>query len=201
MKTSTRRGREKSRELRRRFRAAGIPVSFESENDEVPELLIRQDFDTYDTFVFNFGARSGLILPLKIVPNISIFVFSSFDICLPRWPNAWFRLLEENVGDRWPHYQLGGRSEFKFSRAEVINRFIEGQKIVRRGHPIRGLLLATSHERLPDDLLRGDVLRGSIKIFDQFEHEHQADVSVRVDREVELEFEPDPRRERLFARS
>lgn len=198
MKRSTPRECEKDRELARRIHAAGIPVFFEAKKDEVPELLIRHDFDAYESIVFNDGARTGLILPLRIVPNIPVFVFSAFEICLPKWTNVWFTPLEENLGNRWPHYQFCGRSELKFSRAEVINHSLTEQKTVHRGHQLRGLLLAFSPEQLPDDLIYSEVLLGSIKIFDQFEQAHCAKISLRVDRQAEREIRLGPQRQRLF---
>jgi len=200
MKRSTRREREKDRELVRRIRDAGIPIFIDTDKDEEPELLIRQDFDAYESIVFDVNGGAGLVLPLRITPSIPVFVFSGFDIRLPRWPNAWLRPLEESDGGQWPHYQFYGRSEMKFDRSETINRLIAEQKEFRPGHPFRGLLLAFSYDPIPDEIVRGEILRGSIKIFDQFDHEHCAKIALRVDREAEREFRPKHRGQRLLAR-
>jgi hypothetical protein len=183
-----------------RVKTAGIPVAIESRKDEVSSLLIRQDFDVYESVLFNLNGGTGLILPIKITVDIPVFVFSRVNIRLSRWPDAWFRPLEENDQGEWPHFDFGGRSELKFHRNETINRFIGGSPQFRRGEFLRGLLLAFCHDPLPEDIVRGEILRGSIGIFDHFEQEHFAKISLQVHREVERERKPNPRRERLFAR-
>jgi hypothetical protein len=199
MKLLMRLKREMSEDLERRIRAARIPIAPKIEKGEEPELLIRQDSDAYESTVFDATGGAGLILPLKIVPNIPVFVLSGFDIFLERWPNAWFRLLEQNGGDNWPHYNFHGRQELKFDRSQTMNHAVEGRKEFRRGHVVRGLLLGLSFNPIPDDICRGEILRGSIKILDQFEHAHSAPISLRVDREAERAFKP-TRRRRLFDR-
>jgi len=184
MKRLAHREREKHQKLVRRLRAAGIPVYFETNEDAVEELLIRQDFDAYESILFDVNEGAGVILPLRITPNIPVFAFSGFDVRLPRWPEVCFRPLKENVPGQWPHYEFWGRPALKFDRSEIINRFIAAQTVFRRGYPVHGLLLAFSCDPLPDDLIRGEVLRGSIKILDQFDHEHSAELSLRVDRET-----------------
>lgn len=198
-KELTPREREKDRELVRRIQAAGIPIIVETGKDEVPDLLIRQDFDAYESMVFDVNGGAGLILPLRVTPNIPIFAFSGVDISVPRWANVWFRPLEDNHSREWPHYQFHGRSELKFDRRETINRFIFQQKQFRRGQAFHGLLLAFSYDPMPDELVRGEILRGSIKILDQFERGHSANISLRVDREAG-QSEPERRRQGLSAR-
>ena len=183
-----------------RVKTAGIPVAIESRKDEVSSLLIRQDFDAYESVIFNLNGGTGLILPIKITVDIPVFVFSGVDIRLSRWPDAWFRPLEENDQGEWPHYHFWSRSELKFHRNETINRFIGGITPFRRGEFLRGLLLAFCHDPLPEDIVRGEVLRGSIGIFDHFEQKYSAKISLQVHRKIERERKPNPRRERLFAR-
>jgi hypothetical protein len=148
----------------------------------------------------NLNGGTGLILPIKITVEIPVFVFSGVDIRLSRWPDAWFRPLEENDRGEWPHYDFRCRSDLKFHRNETINWFLGGRTPFRRGEFLRGLLLAFCHDRLPEDIVRGEALRGSIGIFDHFEQAHSAKISLQVHREVERERKPHPRRERLFAR-
>jgi hypothetical protein len=192
--------RQAEKALVDRVQAAGIPIAIESTKNEVSSLLIRQDFDAYESMLFNLNGGTGLILPIKISVDIPVFVFSGVDIRLSRWPNAWFRPLEENDQGEWPHYDFWGRSELKFHRNESINRFLGGRTQFRRGGFLRGLLLAFCHDPLPEDIVRGEILQGSIEIFDHFEQKHSAKISLRVHREVERERKPNPRRERLFAR-
>jgi hypothetical protein len=192
--------RQAESELVDRVQAAGIPVAIESSKDEASSLLIRQDFDVYESMIFNLNGGTGLILPIKITVDMPLFVFSGVDIRLSRWPDAWFRPLEENDRGEWPHYDFWGRSDLKFRRNETINRFVGGRTQFRRGEFLRGLLLAFCHDPLPEDIVRGEVLRGSIGIFDHFEQKHSAKISLQVHREVERERKLNPRRERLFAR-
>jgi len=49
--------------------------------------------------LFNLNGGTGLILPIEITVDIPAFVFSGVDIRLSRWPDAWFRPLEES---EWP---------------------------------------------------------------------------------------------------
>ena len=198
MKSLTHRERERGRELARRVRAAGIPV-VEPITDEVPELLIRQDNDAYESLAFDVNGRTGLILPLKVVPNIPVFVFSGFAICLEGCPGLWFRQLARNDRGEWPHYVFDGRSELKFHRNETINRFIEQQSVFHRGYPAQGLLLAYSDDAMPSAITGGEILCGSITIVDQFEHGHSAKISLRAYREAERELKPNPLRRRLFS--
>jgi hypothetical protein len=194
MKRSTHRERDKDQDLIRRLHAAGVPVYFETAEDAVEELLIRQDFDAYQSILFDFNGGAGIILPLRITPTIPAFVFSGVDIRLSRWPEAHFRTLEENDGGGWPHYEFPGRSELKFDRSEIVNRFIAEQKVFRRGYPLHGLLLAFSYDPIPGGLIRRKFLRGSIKIRDQFDHEHSAELSLRVDREIPRKSNRSPRK-------
>lgn len=200
MKRSTRRERQRDREIVRLIRDADIPVFLDTDEDEDPELLIRQDFDAYESMMFDVNGGAGIILPLRITPSIPLFVFSGFDIRVDRWPAAWFRPLEENAEGEWPHYSFYGRLEMKFDRSETINRLIAEQKEFRSGQPFRGLLLAFSSDRMPDDLVRDEILQGSIRILDQFEHQHCAKIALRVDREAAArESKQKAPRQRLFA--
>ena len=193
MKKSTSHETEKDRELARRIRAAGIPILAESNKDEAPALLIRQDINAYESMVFDIDGGAGLILSLNIIPNIPVFVFSGVYIRVARWPSARFQPLEENYRGEWPHYDFYGRSELKFHRSETINRFLVDQKEVRRGCPMHGLLLAVSNDPLADDIARGEVLHGSIEVFDQFEQGHSAKIFLRVDREARHRLGPGSR--------
>jgi len=191
------REREKEREIERRLRAAGVPI--EAGKEESPELLIRQDIDAYEGTVFDAAeAGTGVVLPLKIVPTIPVFVFSGFDICLVRCPNIRFAPLEENHGGEWPHYSFYGRPDLKFDCSETINPFIAQAEGFRRGRVLRGLLFAFSYESMPDEIASGEVLRGSIKILDQFEHSHALDILLRAHREPARALKPNPGRRKLL---
>src|SRR5665213_4149688 len=144
--------REKARELTRRLQAAGIPV-VDVEQVKGPDLLITQDFDAYESMAFDVNTGTGLIVPLKITCDVSYFVFQGFHIALDRWQGTYFRALEENDGNDWPHYDFYGRSNLKFDRGETINRFIASQRQFRRGEMLAGLLLAFSYGRMPEDIV------------------------------------------------
>src|SRR5215831_6457883 len=175
---------EKERELLRRAKAAGIPVESDTEQPRVSALLISQDTKARDSEVFDVNGGAGLVLALKIVPNIPVFVFSDFHFELDRWKDGWFQPLEEVEDPDWPRYEFHGQSHLKFSREDVLNRFITQEKIFHRGYPARGLLLAFSFAPMPDDIKRGETLEGVIRIYDQFEHRHSASVRVRADRQA-----------------
>ena len=85
--------RQAENDLAHRVQAAGVPVAIESSKDEASSLLIRQDFDAYESVIFNLNGGTGLILPIKITVDMPLFVFSGVDIRLSRWPDAWFRPL------------------------------------------------------------------------------------------------------------
>lgn len=200
MKRLTSHARDKVRKVTRRLQAAGIPV-VETKKNQEPAVLIRQDFEAYESMIFDANGGAGIIIPLTITSEAPTFVFARFHIALHRWANAWFRPLEENDGGEWPHYDFYGRSELKFDRNDTINRFIAERKEFPRGHAVHGLLLAFSYDRMPDDIILGQVLGGSIKIYDQFEHDCSARISLRVQqREAERVLKPNPRRSRLFSR-
>ena len=192
--------RRKGKELMDRIKAAGIPVAAESPKDEAPFLVIRQNFEAYESTIFSLNGGAGLILPLQITVDTPVFVFCGVDITLAKWPNVWFRPLTENDSDDWPHYNFYGRSNLKFHRDETINRILAEQRQFRRGDFLRGLLLAFSFEPMPDDIVRGAVLTGSIKIYDQFERENCGKISLSVDREAERVPKLNPLRRRLFSR-
>lgn len=175
---------ERERELLRRAKATGIPVANDGEQPQVSALLISQDAEARDSEIFDVNAGAGLVLALKIVPNIPVFVFSDFHFELDRWKDGWFRPLEEVEDPDWPRYEFYGQSYLKFNREEVLNRFITQRKIFHRGYPARGLLLAFSSAPLPDDIGRGEIVEGMIRIYDQFEQSHSASVRVRVDRQT-----------------
>jgi hypothetical protein len=175
------REREKGQELERRIRAAGIPIVTEAK-EEAPELLIRQDFGAYESTVFDLAGAAGLILPLQITVNVPIFVLAGVAISLDRYPNLWFRPLDENPRDEWPHYAFYGRSELKFDRSETINRFVAAPREFRRGQVLRGLLLALSNDPLPEEIAFGETLRGALTIYDQFECKHVAKFALQADR-------------------
>lgn len=189
----------KKKDLMDRVQAVGIPVAVESKKDEAPSLLIRQNFDAYESMLFNFKGGTGLILPLKITVDTPLFVLCGVDISLARWPNVWFRLLEENDRGEWPHYQFPGRPHFKFNRSETINCILAEQKEFRRGQLPQGLLLASTLEPVPDDIVRGAVLKGSVKIRDQFENQNCGEIVLRADLEAERVYKPNPLRRRLFS--
>jgi hypothetical protein len=192
--------RRKEKDLMDRIQAADVPVAVESKKGEAPSLLIRQDFDAYDSTLFNFDGGTGLILSLKITVDTPLFVLCGVDVSLASWPNVWFRLQEENDGGEWPHYQFQGRPHFKFDRRETINCILTEQKKFRRGELLHGLLLASTFDPIPDDIVRGAILKGSIKICDQFERENCGEISLSVDREAERVPKPNPLRRRLFSR-
>jgi hypothetical protein len=173
---------EKGRELMRRIQAAGIPVNVDVAKDSA--LLIRQDFEAYESMIFDVNAGAGIVLPLKITPIMPEFVFSDFHVELPRWENAWFRLLEETDTSDWRHYEFYERSELKFNRDESMNRFVGDQRVMRRDRPATGLLLAFSSAPMPDDIKRGEMLEASLKIYDQFEHAHSASIRLRAERDA-----------------
>ena len=141
--------RQAENELVDRVQAAGIPVAIESGKDEASSLLIRQDFDDYESVIFNLNGGTGLIVPIKITVDMPLFVFSGVDIRLSRWPDARFRPLEENDHGEWPHYEFWGRSERKFHRNETINRFLGGRTQFRRAEFFRGSLLASATSHCP----------------------------------------------------
>jgi hypothetical protein len=202
MRRSTPREREEDNELARRIQAAGVPIAIDAKEDELPELLIRQDIEgAYESALFDIGPCAGLTLPLRVTPGMPLFVFSGFDVRLDRWPQAWFRPLEENARNEWPHYQFfNERPWLKFDRSEVINRFMTERKQFHRGQPFQGLLLAFSYDPIPDDIILGELLRGSIAIQDQFENEHSIGISLRVDRTVGRKPETLRRRPSIFSR-
>jgi hypothetical protein len=199
MQKLTRRERDKEKELAGRIQAAGIPLVVEPNKNEEPEILIRQDVEAYESTVFDVNGGAGLILPIRITPNVPVFELSGIDISLARWPNVWFRPLEENYGGEWPHYSFYGRSELNFDRRETINRVIEKPTEFRRGHTLHGLFLAFSSEPMPDEIVRGAVLHGSIKILDQFDHGHSAKITLRAHREAIRVPKLNPLRRKLFA--
>jgi hypothetical protein len=176
---------EKVRELLRRVNAAGIPVANPIYEQKVPSILIRPDFESYyGSELFDFGGGTGLVLPLKIVPSVSGFIFSDFYVELDRWRDARFRLLEEMENSDWPHYEFYGRSDLTFQRNEVLNRLIADGKPLRRGCPVCGLLIASFCETMPDDIRHRDMLEGVIWIYDQFEQTHSASIRLRAKREI-----------------
>jgi hypothetical protein len=189
---------EHDKEQERRIRAAGVPIASESKMSEMPELLIRQRFDAYESTVFDTTGGAGLILPLTITSNMPIFVLSGVDIRLDSWPDFWFRPLEENASGEWPHYQFYGQSGRKFDREDCLNRFLPRQKEFRRSQVVCGLLLGLSLEPMPGNIGQCEPLRGTIKIYDQFEHEHSAAISLRADRMTARVVKPNPKRRRLF---
>ena len=198
MKMLKRRDHERGEELARRVQAAGIPI-VEAKKDEVPELLIRQDFEAYESMVFDSNGGAGLILPLRITANVGVFL-SGVDIALDGWPNALFWPLEENWRGEWPHYEFYRQAAFKFHRSKVINQALAEQKELRCGHLCHGLLLAFSHEPMPDEFTYGATQRGSVGIYDQFERKHSEKISLRIHRQFELLPQPNPRRRSLFTR-
>lgn len=189
---------EKERLIAQRLQAAGIPIAAKVNHDEA-DLLIRQDNEAYESMVFDHNGGTGLILPLSITPNMPVFILSAVDFSLSRWPGVCFRPLDQNHRDEWPHYNFYGRSELKFSRSEIINRFLSDGKTFRRGHQLRGLLLASSYDRMPDELASGEVLQGEIKLYDQWERAHSGNINLRIHRELVRDRAPDPRRKRLSA--
>jgi hypothetical protein len=188
------------RRLIARIQAAGIPIVAEAETDRLPELFVRQDVEAYDSSVFDVNGGTGLILPLKVVPGMPFFSASGLDIRLSRWPNCMFRALEESVTEEGLGYQFHGRSDLQFARSQAINGYFAEHKEIQSGRAIRGLLLAFSHEPMPDNLARGDILSGSIVIYDQWEREHWAKIALRVERETASARKrgPNPKRKSLF---
>jgi hypothetical protein len=53
VKKTTSREREKDHDLGRRIRAAGIPISTETEDEAPEERMIRQDIEAYEITVFD----------------------------------------------------------------------------------------------------------------------------------------------------
>ena len=192
--------RERRQELMQRIRAAHIPVAPESEKCKIPEILISQDYEAYESTIFDLNGGSGLILPLRITSQMPLFVFSRFHIDLDLWSDVWFRALDENCREEWPAYEFYGRSNLKFSRSQCINHVIAEKREFRRGQTAKGLLLAISAEPVRDDIFRGTLLQVSIGIFDQFEHKHSARISLRVERENILLPTAHSSRRRLFSR-
>src|SRR5215472_9502006 len=98
---------EKRRELLRRTGAAGIPVANTTIRErERPPVWVTQNFEDYDSEIFDVNGGTGLVFPLKIVPSIPVFVFSGFHIALDRWKEGWFQPLEEAEDPDWPHYEF-----------------------------------------------------------------------------------------------
>ena len=55
---------ERERQLSRRIRRVGIPIARRHNDQRVPPLLIRQDFESWQTSeIFDFGGGTGLVLP------------------------------------------------------------------------------------------------------------------------------------------
>jgi hypothetical protein len=192
MKKAASREREKDRGLVRRIRAAGIPIFTDTEEEEPevePELLIRQNSEAYESAVFDDSGGAGLMLPLQVTVNMPIFSLSDLTVGLDRLPNLWFRPLEENPKERWPHYAFYERSELKFHRDEIMNRFLRDPKEFRRGQLLHGLLLAFSADPMPREIAIGEKLQGVVKIYDQFEHVHLANFRVQASRPLSLDFE------------
>jgi hypothetical protein len=175
---------ERERELFRRIKAAGIPIAEFPEREEDAQLLIKQNVDAYDSSIFELNGGAGLVVPLKIVPNIPIFVLSGIHIELDRWKDALFCPLQETEDCTWPRYEFAGRSELKFNRDDVLNRFLTRHTVRRRGHPIVGLFLAFSPIPMPSDIRAGEILEGSFRIYDQFDHAHSAKIHTRVERQA-----------------
>src|ERR1700722_10325357 len=107
MKKLTPREREKGKEYVRMIQAAKIPIFIEPEDEHEREVSICQD-DAHDAMVFDFGGATGIILPLRIIPNLSNLVISGVGIRLFRWPSGRFQPLEEREGGEWPNYCFPG---------------------------------------------------------------------------------------------
>jgi hypothetical protein len=71
--------------------------------------------------------------------------------------------------------------------------------VFHRRHPLRGVLLAFSHDRMPHDLLRGEALRRSIKDSHWFDCAHSANICLRVDRETRRTPKPNRLRQGTLA--
>ena len=189
MKKRINKDAEKERELERRILSAGIPIPSGTEKQEIPALKICQDCAAYESSVFDINGGTGLVLPIKIISRMPVLVLTDFHVDLPRCAEAWFRLIEESNSPDWRHYEFHGRSALKFNRDEVIKRYVTDGNAIRVGYPVRGLLLAFSSAPMPDDIRRGERLQGSIRIYDQFEDAHGADISLCVERDARWELQ------------
>jgi len=172
--------------LARRIDAAGVRIYIEEDDPEgscVPPdgLLVYQRGGEADSSVFDFFGGTGVMMDLLITFNLPGFAISAFGLELP-WTDevTWLEDPRE-TGDRSDVYRFG-RNVLEFDRSLVLNHSADVRLIRPRGSSIRGYLLGTAAEPVPDQFRHGTMIPAFVVVFDQFGNRHRSAISLWSDR-------------------
>lgn len=154
--------------------------------DPIPEngLIIQQCDGPLESNVFDMrSGQTGYIISLRLTISTSNFALAAFDLELP-W-KAKLNFLEDPRGrSKQDRYEFPNGDVYP--RDVVINHCADIRRILRRGHSIEGLLLASGVESIPDRYLHGTEIPAIVKIFDQFDTCYRTGISLWADRSKKL---------------
>lgn len=166
----------------RKLQNLGVPVEYDDE--EFPELLVRNEGSAADSRIFDFTRTggTGLHIQLSITNQSSRRYIRAVDVQLP-WQRKPFILLDD------PAEAVPAQEQYKFTttgvaydRSKVINRYIDSTYQLRYGNAIRGLLLAYAFEDIPLEFKHGMFVPATLIILDQFDEQHTTRMNLWVDR-------------------
>lgn len=179
--------------LLRRLRDAGCPIQSDEDKTSVRPapggLIVRQVGGVTESRAFDLDCRgTGYMLDIEIVSDVPGRVTMCEIMLILPWEDSLFSWLPDPAESAPAEslYRFPGKNPLEYPRQMVINHRTYERGRLRRGDLIRGLLLATSPEPIPDRFHHGASVSAELQIFDQWEQCFHSDVSLWVDRSVRL---------------
>ena len=167
--------------LARRLQAAGIQLEIPEERNEGHVLMWQVGAETDSCAIDLDLGRVAYMVHLRIVIDASSFALAGFGLELP-WENSKVSMLEDpdEIGSPLGQYRFPCKDVLAFDRSQAVNHHANVRRILRRGTPIQGLLLAVGEERIPDDYVRAKNLPAFVLVADQFDRLYRCGVSLFV---------------------
>lgn len=193
--------------LARRIRAAGISIYIPEDDekgccDRSSDLLIYQFGGVNESLVFDLHGGAGFIIWLTITVKVPRFAIAAFDLELP-WEGT-VHWLEDprnvNVVYAYDNYKFSDKYRPEFGRSEVLNHLADVRRKWSRDDSLKGVLLGTVDQPIPEEIKHGAMISGTLIISDQFWQKYRLPVELWADRTAKTRRSRSgiPRRGRLF---
>src|SRR5215469_10708164 len=174
--------------LARRIRDAGVSIYIPEDDEQATidpssGLLIYQFGGLSDSRAFDFYGGTGCIVYAVITVNLSRFAIAGFGLELPWKADIQWIGDPVETGSGSNVYRFDGS---EFERDEVLNYLADVRRTLPQGTSVKGALLATGYEPIPEEFPHGSKIPAFLIVYDQFWRPYRSPIKIWTHRSAKL---------------